>query len=100
MGSSALPRYDYHLKRHRPNYRGRTMTADALHFAHLTDIHLSAREESWGTLSSLAEHLLAETINHLNTLPDLATSTVCLFVYLTQTGRGMQVEEYRFATGT
>ncbi len=40
-------------------------------FAHLTDIHLALNGDSWGTLGTLAERLLAETIARLNAQPDL-----------------------------
>lgn len=42
-----------------------------LHFAHVTDIHLTEREHSWGTIADLAPRLMRECIAHLNSLPDL-----------------------------
>ncbi len=45
--------------------------ASSLHFAHITDVHVSEHERSWGTLGTLAERLLRKAIAHLNTLDDL-----------------------------
>jgi Icc protein len=42
-----------------------------LTFAHLTDIHLATRSDSWGTLGSLAEQLFATTVSELNAMDDL-----------------------------
>ncbi len=42
-----------------------------LHFAHITDIHLSEREQSWGTTAEIAPRLLRECIAHLNALADI-----------------------------
>lgn len=42
-----------------------------LHFAHITDVHISEHEQSWGALGTLAERLLHKAIAQLNTLDDL-----------------------------
>lgn len=42
-----------------------------LHFAHVTDIHLSERQHSWGTIAEIAPRLMRECIAHLNALADL-----------------------------
>jgi 3',5'-cyclic AMP phosphodiesterase CpdA len=43
----------------------------SLHFAHVTDIHISAQGDTWSTLGSAADPLLAQTIDRLNALDDL-----------------------------
>jgi 3',5'-cyclic AMP phosphodiesterase CpdA len=40
-------------------------------FAHLTDIHISEQDHSWGTLGTQAQRLLSEVILRLNTMDDL-----------------------------
>lgn len=47
------------------------MTLRTVHFAHLTDIHLSKQDRSWSTVSTLAPRLLQEAINELNQIRDL-----------------------------
>jgi Icc protein len=42
-----------------------------LHFAHLTDIHITRNHQTWGTLGELSRSLLCDTIARLNTIPDL-----------------------------
>lgn len=43
----------------------------SLHFAHITDVHISDNDRTWGTLGALSDHLLAVTIAQLNALDDL-----------------------------
>jgi Icc protein len=45
---------------------------ESLTFAHLTDIHLATRGDSWGSLGSLAGALFAAAVDELNALDDLA----------------------------
>jgi Icc protein len=42
-----------------------------VHFAHITDIHLSAREQPGSDGTLIAPRLMRECMAHLNTLPDL-----------------------------
>ena len=42
-----------------------------LHFAHITDIHISGRDEADGLSASLASRLMRRCVAHLNTLSDL-----------------------------
>lgn len=44
---------------------------DKLSFAHVTDIHFSERDHTWGTVGGLAPRLMHECVAHLNTLSDL-----------------------------
>jgi 3',5'-cyclic AMP phosphodiesterase CpdA len=43
----------------------------ALHFAHLTDVHISEKGESWGTLGGDASRLLQACCERLNEIDDL-----------------------------
>jgi 3',5'-cyclic-AMP phosphodiesterase len=43
-----------------------------LTFAHITDVHLAEHGDSWGTLGSLSEHLLAKAIDRFNAQDDVA----------------------------
>ncbi len=45
--------------------------ATSIHFAHLTDIHISENDCSWSTIGPLAERLFAKAIDRFNTQDDL-----------------------------
>jgi 3',5'-cyclic-AMP phosphodiesterase len=45
--------------------------ANSVHFAHLTDIHISERKQSWSTVSTLAAELFTEAVRLLNQIDDL-----------------------------
>ena len=43
----------------------------SVYFAHLTDIHISDSDESWGPLATQAESILRNTFARLDVIPDL-----------------------------
>ncbi len=43
----------------------------SVRFAHITDIHISDSHQSWGTIGTLAEALLARAVVEINAMPDL-----------------------------
>ena len=43
----------------------------SVHFAHVTDVHISERGDSWGTLGDLGPRLLRECFARLNQIDDL-----------------------------
>jgi predicted phosphodiesterase len=65
----------------------------SVHFAHLTDIHISERHQSFSTVSTLAAELFAEAVRLLNGIDDLD------FVMITgdvlDTASRAEVEQYR-----
>jgi 3',5'-cyclic AMP phosphodiesterase CpdA len=47
------------------------MTISSLHFAHVTDVHISERGDSWATLGERGPYLLRECFARLNLIDDL-----------------------------
>lgn len=46
-------------------------TKTSLNFVHITDIHISEQQQSWGSLGDLSGRLLADTIKQVNLIDDL-----------------------------
>jgi len=72
--------------------------AISVHFAHITDVHVSDRDQSWSTVVSIAPDLLQETVTYLNQIDDLD------FVFLTgdmlDTGTRTEAEKYNAIIAT
>jgi len=70
----------------------------SVHFAHITDVHISERDKSWSTVVTLAPDLLRESFDHLNQIDDLD------FVFLTgdmlDTGTRTEAEAYNRIVAT
>lgn len=64
----------------------------SVHFAHITDVHISDRDQSWSTVVTLAPDLLRASLDHLNQIDDLD------FVFLTgdmlDTGTRTEAESF------